>query len=319
MTHSPEMQVKIPIGSIAKADEIGLKREYLYYYQLKRVNSQGFIARGSYVKEIKRVTGYSTPYILKMNKRLIDCGFLRFGKNGKKEGLQLISYGEIWKILGYEVKTDVNRIKSKGIYLAKYIGNSPYPQHERVYLVRVKADFNTVQELEQAYLLEYVKHTQNMAETVKDDGRRRKTVDSNHVKISCSKAAKQLGKKSKMSGYRHLQKLADGLYVKKKTNKEDFVTNITLTDARNDHEWRFLDKNGNIKFLWWKYYKRSKGDDKLGTLYINHCNTYSVIGHLPVSYKKKKEVVFSDSNFDFRNIVKSLHDKSKLSLISDVL
>ncbi len=99
MKKSPKVTLKILQGSYRIANENGILTEFIFYHQLKRLRIDGFFARGT-IKNYFDALPYKEVTIRSKITRMIELGFIR-KENG---GYQLISYDDLWKLLGYDLR-----------------------------------------------------------------------------------------------------------------------------------------------------------------------------------------------------------------------
>lgn len=91
--------IKIPSGGYKKARAIGVLNELCFYYRCKVVVDQhGFIPKGKIVPTLKSLM-LSDGAIWNHIRKAIECGFIK--KN--KQGYRLVSYDQVFSILGYDM------------------------------------------------------------------------------------------------------------------------------------------------------------------------------------------------------------------------
>ena len=77
MKNNPTIILKVPEGLYKRANEKGLLKEVLFYYQLKSLNIEGRLYSGEISKTLKSVFNIPEGSVWKKIKNLVSIGFLK--------------------------------------------------------------------------------------------------------------------------------------------------------------------------------------------------------------------------------------------------
>ncbi len=87
--------MKVVQFAYKKANELGILKEFLFYYDLKSINIQGFLPRGQVISQIKSKTNLSEATINRRISALHKLGWIIISKSG----ISLRKYDIVWKTL----------------------------------------------------------------------------------------------------------------------------------------------------------------------------------------------------------------------------
>lgn len=109
--------IKIPLGGIKAANELGILKDVEFFYQLKVINEEGFFRKNHIVHEVQKRYKFAQSSIWRKLKRLQKLGLVR--KN--RTGYRLVSYNTLFEILKFDMTYNYCR-KRKGKFRILKLG-----------------------------------------------------------------------------------------------------------------------------------------------------------------------------------------------------
>ena len=98
------MTIKIAENTYKRARELGILNQIIWYYQFKTLNSHGFLKSGQVSQQTLSLQ-ISTATLWRRIDKLISVGLMKKHRNG----YQLISYDDLWTLLGYDMSIYIGR------------------------------------------------------------------------------------------------------------------------------------------------------------------------------------------------------------------
>jgi len=259
---NPTNCLKVPKQLFKIANKADLLNEVMFYYELKRINKEGFFKRGQKIALFQKETGLSASRIQQLIASCVELGFLRRSKGT----LSLCSYNHLWSYF---------KISLSGLKLLKV--TSKQSHYSVKDLIQCEMLRNKIKGIEKKLPKAYVKCLESKglikSDTVSGEratnifNRGKKLAQSNYFEsirknlssyspyctestITSSKIADMFGYKSPMQGHNIQKRLEEVGLITVERNRRLFISakmnshyHRSIVSSNNDSSFFYTSNN----------------------------------------------------------------------------